>query len=164
MRTFLSLILLSIAFGCSPSQKESGSVDSTSVAEGDSSEVFFASEANDTTAGHMVNDEYVLENQFRYISSPFDFNLDSATVMELLGPGTLITSQYTPPGEDQYGGAYEGFYYYDVMAGDTKLSFYSYSGKHHADINTPSLPLKNGVKIGMTKTDFLIAMGKIGRA
>ncbi|MES1182095.1 MAG: hypothetical protein ABUL44_04800, partial [Flavobacterium sp.] len=48
---------------------------------------------------------------------------------------------------------------YTVTSGDTEISFYDFAGKHFSDINTPLLPLKYGIKVGMKKNDFLTAIG-----
>jgi hypothetical protein len=157
MRYFYILTMIVAVWRCTPAQKEEASTDSTAAVEADSSEVFFASEQNDTTAGTVIGDEYVIKNQDGYISSPFDFNLDSATVLGLLGEETVIKSRYTPAGEDQVG-SYEAYTFYEVEAGDTKMNFYDYGSKHYADIYTPALGLKNNIKVGMSKDDFLVAM------
>jgi hypothetical protein len=160
MKIFSPCLLIIVATACTTGQKETTSdADSTTqVIEADSAERFFASERNDTTSGSMINGEYVLANQYSYISDPFDFSLDSATVAKLLGPDVEFTSHYSPAGEDEEG-SWSEYTFYEVQAGDDKMSFYTYSGKHYADINTPAVPFKNGVKVGMTKTDFLLAMG-----
>jgi hypothetical protein len=147
-----------VVTACTQPQKDTVPSDSTVVAELDSSEVFFSSEKNDTTTGHLVGTEYFIQSQQSYVSDPFDFTLDSSVVAQLLGPDVVITSRYTPGGEDEEG-SYSDYTFYEVTAGDTRMSFYDYSGKHYADISTDALPLKNGIKVGMTKENFLFAMG-----
>ncbi|MEJ0030724.1 MAG: hypothetical protein WDO15_10300 [Bacteroidota bacterium] len=166
MKIFVPGLLIIVAIACTPAQTETTTADSTAagftadgtqVIEADSAERFFTSERNDTTSGSMVNGEYVLANQYSYISDPFDFSLDSATVAELLGPDVEITSQYSPGGKDDEG-SWSEYTFYEVKAGVNKMSFYTYSGKHYADVYTSALRFRNGVIVGMTKADFLSAM------
>ena len=165
-------MIIGVAFGCAPAQTETASHDSTtvttnSVAISDNEDVEDASmydadpgEVQDTSGevGVLTGDEYEILHQSGLVSDPFDFSLDSAYLQEVLGEDAIITSSITPPGEDEEG-TYDGYSFYEVSAGKTQMSFYSYSGKHYADIYTPALSVANGVAVGMTKQDFVDKMG-----
>ncbi|HEY0769080.1 MAG TPA: hypothetical protein VGD31_02010 [Sphingobacteriaceae bacterium] len=92
-------------------------------------------------------------NQWAFISDPYDFSLDTYSVRELLGDEVTEKVEEFEGGED-----YDPYSFYTLTYGDTKLQFYSYPGKHFSTITTPLLPLKNEIKIGMTRSDFLKAM------
>jgi hypothetical protein len=98
-----------------------------------------------------------VSNQWAFISDPYDFSLDVSTIKELLGEQAEFKEENFEGGED-----YEPYSYYTVTYNESKISFYSYPGKHFSTINTPLLPLKNGIKIGMAKRDFLSAMNFTG--
>lgn len=102
--------------------------------------------------------EFILTNQYSYISSPFGFSLDSASLVEILGEGVEITSVYTEGGEYEEGGSYPGYTYYEATFENNEVKFFDYSGKHWATIYTPLLPLKNDIKVGDTKESFIEKM------
>lgn len=166
------LLVLAVAFiaACS-SPKSETAVDSTNVApdtvslqasvETGTSEETSSSESQSEEAVETgrLNDsgEYMIANQPSYITDPFAFALDSATIMDLLGEETTIESTQAPGGDD-----YEAYSFYRVKNGKTSLSFYSYSGKHFADIDTPLLPMRYDIVIGMAKAEFLEKMDLSG--
>lgn len=96
-------------------------------------------------------------NQWAFISDPYDFSLDVSTIKELLGEGAESKEENFEGGED-----YEPYSYYTVTHEKAEMSFYSYPGKHFSTITTPLLPLKNGIRIGMSKQAFLSAMNFVG--
>jgi hypothetical protein len=105
--------------------------------------------------------EYTITNQGIYPSDPFGFSLDTTAVRELLPDATFKYTEY-PGGKDEYGGEYSGFTYFEVFSDKTTLSFYSYSGKHHADIYTPDLMMSRQIHVGMTKETFIENMALNG--
>jgi hypothetical protein len=170
MNKIFYVIAIGVAYGCAPSQTETTSADSTNVtadsvalvADNDDEIIedagmYDADPGEVVAAGVLNGDQYDMTDQIGFVSDPFAFYLDSATVQELLGEEAVFTSHYTPAGEDEMG-PYPGYSFYEVDAGETAMSFYSYSGKHSAKIYTPKLELKYGIKVGMTRADFLAAL------
>lgn len=100
--------------------------------------------------GEMI---FLSENEYAFISDPYDFSLSDSAIEGLLGEGAKTEVEEFEGGED-----YDAYTYSTTTYGDTKISYYSYPGKHSASISTPLLPLKYGFKIGMSKNDFLTAM------
>ena len=172
MKKILCAMIIGATYACAPTQSETTSNDTTAVeldtatiadnepAEGDEpvedAEMYDADPGE--VNGRWNGDEYEIFNTGGYITNPFSFTLDSATVQQLLGEEAVITSRSTPAGQDDMG-AYDGYTFYEVKAGKTEMSFYSYSGKHYADVYTPKLEFNNGVVVGMTKAKFIEAMG-----
>jgi len=167
MKKILCAIIIGTACACAPAQKETASNDTTAVEldttfAGDEAvedtEMYDADPGEVKADGRWNGDEYEIFNTEDYIVHPFNFSLDSATVQELLGEEAVITSRTTPAGEDDMG-TYQGYTFYEVKAGETEMSFYSYSGKHYADVYTPKLVFSDGVVVGMTKAKFIETMG-----
>lgn len=104
---------------------------------------------------------FEIPNQWSFISDPYDFELDTETILNLLGEEARLTETKFEAGEDEYGGNYDAYSYYTIEGPGAEISFYSYPGNHNATITTPVLPLKNNVSIGMSKTDFINAMSII---
>jgi hypothetical protein len=111
----------------------------------------------------IVNErgELMLEipNQYSFVSDPYDFPLDAQTVADLLGEGAEIKEEQTEAGEYEDGTTYEAYSYYTIEGRHDKISFYSYPGKHFSTIKSALLPLKNDIKIGISKQDFITNMG-----
>jgi hypothetical protein len=109
------------------------------------------------TIGELTEEKgetiYVVQNQYSFISDPYDFSLDVATIEALLGEEAKTKVEEFEAGED-----YDAYSYFTISWKDTEISFYDYPGKHFSHITSPLLPLKNGIKIGMTKDDFLKTM------
>jgi hypothetical protein len=163
--------MIGALYACAPAQRETASTDTTAVesdtvaiadnAENNSEVIEDADmydadpgEVSETEDGRLVGDTYEMFGQSYLIQNPFSFSLDSTSLMNLLGEDTEITSQSTPAGEDELG-PYDGYTYYTVRSGETELNFYTYSGKHYGDIYTPLLEITYGIKVGMTKEEFL---------
>jgi hypothetical protein len=104
---------------------------------------------------------YTITNNSLSVGDPFDFSLDTTTIRDLLGIVTFTTTEY-PAGKDDYGGEYSAFTYYEAFSDKTTLSFYSYSGKHHADIYHPNLIIKNNIFVGITRQEFIDRMSLEG--
>ena len=100
--------------------------------------------------GHLV---FMSGNQYSFIYSPYDFTLDSASVVTLLGENVVAKVEHVEGGED-----YQPYSYFNISQGDTEISFYDYPGKHFCTVTTSRLPLKRGIVIGMKKESFLKAM------
>jgi hypothetical protein len=100
-----------------------------------------------------------VSNQWSFISDPYDFSLDVATIQSLLGEEARSKEDNYEGGED-----YGPYSYYTINYEDSEISFYSYPGKHFSTITTALLPLKRGIKIGMSKSDFLTAMNFAGES
>lgn len=98
-------------------------------------------------------EEYIVYDKEGFIYNPYDFPLEANVIEALLGNNVEINEKYVQSGEFD-----EGYVFTQITYGDTKLSFYDYEGKHRAKITTPKLPLKNGIRIGMSKQNFIKAM------
>jgi hypothetical protein len=170
MLTTLMVVLI-IACACSSPKSESV-VDSTGVAadavapdtvalEASASALPIEADAEVGSGGLNSDGEYVITSEQSYIYAPFAFLLDSAAIMEILGEDATIEANYTPSAEDDEG-RYEAYTFYRVKYGETSMSFYSYSGKHFADIKTPLLPMKYEIVVGMEKGVFLEKMSLSG--
>jgi hypothetical protein len=96
---------------------------------------------------------YTISNEYSFVSSPYDFDLNSATIESMLGAQAKTSVEEVEGGDD-----YDAYSISTVTFKDSKISFYSYPGKHSADIYTDLLPFKNGIKVGMTKQEFMKAM------
>lgn len=112
-----------------------------------------------STEGDYLMDEkgetvYVSPNQYSFISDPYDFSLDASTIENMLGEGAEKEVEEFEGGED-----YGPYKYTTITYQTTSIGFYNFDGKHFSTIDTPLLPLKNGIKIGMKKEDFITAMG-----
>jgi hypothetical protein len=159
--TVFALIIILVA--CTPSGKanENSSVDSfTAVADTISTPVLTAAneekQVTIITGGLTIKGADTIldvQNQWSFISDPYDFSLDVATIKDLLGEGAVSTEENFEGGED-----YGPYSYYTVKDGETEIKFYDYPGKHFSTITTPLLPLKNRIRIGMSKVAFLNAM------
>jgi hypothetical protein len=93
---------------------------------------------------------YTSTRQDMFVSDPYDFYLDAHTIEELVGEKVKTEEKEFKGGDD-----YDAYTYTTVEFGTTSISFYSYPGKHSCRITTPLLPLKDGIKVGMKKEDFL---------
>ncbi len=160
MKNTIPLLFLGLALGCAPAQQETASADSTVLAP----DTTTTSDEVDTSINEDAalqdadpGNVFVIEGGYNYISDPFEFSLDSATLQEMLGEDAVITSQSFPGGEDELG-TYGAYSYYELAATGVKMSFYSYSGKHFADVDTSSVKFRNGVVVGMSKDEFIKAM------
>ena len=96
---------------------------------------------------------FEVEDKNGFIYYPYDFPLDEGVIKALLDNNVEIKKEFVAKSE--YADAYT---FITITRGDTELSFYDYEGKHQARITTAKLPLQNGIKIGMHKTDFLTEM------
>lgn len=166
-----AISILAIGFSCcmacSGSKNESAENNDTTTLETDTvlqentSTVSIVTTTNDSAlyvAGELQEEKgefvYVSSNQYSFISDPYDFSLSAASIEELLGGEAETKVEEFEGGED-----YSAYTYSTITFNDTKISFYDYPGKHFSTITTPLLPLKNGIKIGMKKDDFLQALG-----
>lgn len=104
---------------------------------------------------------FEIANQWSFISNPYDFELDTETVLNLLGEEARLKQENYEAGDDDYFGQYDAYSYYTIEGPGAEISFYSYPGKHYSTITTPVLPLKNNVRIGMSKINFINAMSII---
>jgi hypothetical protein len=167
MKSFLlPAAALMISAACSTSQTETTANDSTAL-QLDTTELQFQNndDTTDAPAPESVdgslqgsldeNGAYVIEGTYGYVSDPFGFSLDVESLQEILGEKMFVKRTDTEGGEDEDGQRYEGYTYYEVSYGETELSFYSYTGKHHASIVTPLLVMKNDIRIGTRRADFL---------
>lgn len=71
----------------------------------------------------------------------------------ILGLDAIFKVEAFEGGED-----YEPYSVCRLTYGETQCMEYSYSGMHEAYIDTPLLPLKHNIKVGMTKKEFLEKM------
>jgi hypothetical protein len=163
MKSQLCLIIVFLIFiHCSGPKPETNETDSTQIATdsislpSDESDVNPESE-NTLTSENETEVIYEITTQPGFISDPFDFELNAETLKNLLGPQTQIMEQDFEGGED-----YPAYTHITVTCADNELKFYSYSGKHFADINTSRLPLKKGIQIGISKASFLDKMELTG--
>lgn len=168
MKHVISIILIVVVISCSSQENKTQAVEDSTVSAIDSitaPPVIVATTPPEQTSivldgGLTVKDGDTImyvSNQWAFISDPYDFSLDPDVIKELLGEEAQSKEEQYEAGED-----YEAFSYYTVTYKDTELSFYSYPGKHFSSITTPLLQLKNGIRIGMTKQDFLKAMNFTG--
>jgi len=149
MKIIIPALIILTLIGCSPVQQET-SQDSTALpVDSTTADNIQSTESDD------LGEEYVIEDGFSYLQDPLDFTLDSASVQKLLGAGTTISVTRTPADEEE---ETEADSFYEVTAPGATLSFHSPSSKYSMDIATPKVPFKNGVVIGMTKSDFIKAM------
>jgi len=167
IRTLTAAISLSIAVvACSPPQSDS-KIDSTASTTTTPDATKLLSQRTSAPSPQDTISNYVITNQPDYISNPFEFSLDSLSLVNLLGPEVEIESVTTPAGEDELG-PYPSFTHYDVSytdsTGTSKLAFYDYGGKHFGDISTPKLVCRNGIAVGMDKSAFLAAMDLSGNS
>ncbi len=165
-----SISALAIGFSCclacSGSKNEVAEDSDTTILEADTTiqENSFMVSSDSTTydsalyvPGEIIEEKgefvYVVLNQYSFISDPYDFSLNTASIEDLLGEEAQTKVEEFEGGED-----YSAYTYSTITFNDTEISFYDYPGKHFSNITTPLLPLKNGIKIGMKKEDFLQAM------
>jgi hypothetical protein len=156
----LSLLIIAslICSNCSGPKSEASATDSTEVSSDSISLPSEDSDVNSAPENTLTSDEeaeviYEITTQPGFISDPFDFELSAETLKNILGPETQVMEEEFEGGED-----YSAYTYVTVSCKDNELKFYSYSGKHFADINTSRLALKKGIRIGITKTSFLDKM------
>jgi hypothetical protein len=151
MKILIPTAIILIMIGCTPVQKEEA------IAQDSVATLPVDTLSTPATAAEKVGNEYIIQDGYSYIVDPFAFSLDSAAIKEILGEDAIITVVETPGGEDE-DGTYSAYSYYEVTSPDAKMSFYSYSGKHYADVTTSKIPFRNGVAVGMLKSDFITAM------
>jgi hypothetical protein len=159
---FCTLFFVVVSCTAPPKQESISTYDSTKIADSAVSITRVANESEEPTAvlsqSIVEKDgELLLEipNQYSFISDPYDFPLDPQSIADLLGEGAEIKEEKTEAGEDEEGGTYEAYSYYTIEGLTDKISFYSYPGKHFATIKSALLPLKNSIKVGISKQDFL---------
>lgn len=172
MKILLAVICAASLCACSPTTTESASTADTTVAELDTTtfaetddappedaSMYDADPGDKAPTGKLDGDNYSIfaQSSMVSVSSPFDFSLDSASLMDLLGEETRIEATIAPPGEDEMG-PYDGYTYYELKSGKTTLTFYSYSGKHTADIYTDKLTVGGGIAVGMSLDEFIEKM------
>jgi len=143
MKIIIPTLIIATMIGCSPVQKEESSQDTTALP------------VDSTSVVDDLGEEYVIEDGISYLTDPFDFSLDSASVQKLLGTAASFSVTKTPADEDQ---EIEAGSLYEVTAPGVKLTFATNSSKYHAEISTAKVPFKNGIVVGMSKNDFIKAM------
>lgn len=86
----------------------------------------------------------------------FDFSIcnDQTELEERLGRNARFEVREFEGGDD-----YDAYSLCSFKFEDSEGEEYSYGGMHRAIIQSPLLPLKNGIQIGMSKSDFLKKFG-----
>lgn len=81
----------------------------------------------------------------------FEFSVcnDQYSLAETLGKEALFRNEDFPGGED-----YNAYTVCYLTFRNSELMEYSYGGMHNAFIDTPLLPLREGIEVGMTKAEF----------
>lgn len=172
MNRIVIILIAMCVWACSPSATETtATTDSTTVTidsttlvaslddepvEEDAS-MYDADPGDTAPRGQLDGQKYEIYNQSYLVSNPFDTGLDSAALMDLLGEEAVITSTITEGGQDEMG-PYDGYTFYELKYDKTEMSFYSYSGKHNADIYTNKITVANGIAVGMKLEDFIAQM------
>jgi hypothetical protein len=108
----------------------------------------------------IISGEYLVEDTIVVIGMPtllsipdifaFSVNSEKENFVNLLGKTAKYREENFPGGED-----FEPYTVSYLTFGETELMEYSYGGMHSAYIDTPLLSLKEGIKVGMTKDEFL---------
>jgi hypothetical protein len=159
MKLLNILIVATLAAACTPGSKDQAIADSTAVvADTIATPVIAAAtiveEPITMLAGELTikGEDTIMDvsNQWSFISDPYDFSLDVATIQGLLGDEAKSKEENYEGGED-----YDPYSYYTINYKDSEISFYSYPGKHFST-------MKRGIKIGMSKNEFLTAMNFAG--
>jgi hypothetical protein len=108
----------------------------------------------------IVSGEYLVEDTVVVIAIPtllaipdifaFSVNSEKENLVNLLGKTAKYKEEKFPGGED-----FEPYTVSYLTFGETELMEYSYGGMHSAYIDTPLLSLKEDIKVGMEKDEFL---------
>jgi hypothetical protein len=108
----------------------------------------------------IVSGEYLVEDTVVVIAMPtllaipdifaFSVNSEKENLANLLGKTAKYKEEKFPGGED-----FEPYTVSYLTFGETELMEYSYGGMHSAYIDTPLLSLKEDIKVGMEKDEFL---------
>jgi hypothetical protein len=163
MNSQLYLLTLLACLACNTSKKEVViKSDSTDVVKDSAKAVVVTTEEQVVVRSGELKEEkgefvYTIANDYSFVSSPYDFDLSATTIESMLGPEAKTSVEEFEGGED-----YDAYSITTITFKDSKISFYSFAGKHFADIYTDLLPFRNGIKVGMTKQDFIKAMALEG--
>ena len=147
MKKIISVCLL-VLLGCGgrTAAVENTTADSTLSQTPDSVSIPVATAVPSTS--------YEIPNESNFISEPYDFPLIEDSLKVRLGPGAAAEVKEFEGGAD-----FGAYFITTVKGGESNVSFYSFSGKHSANIYTPQLPLKRGIVVGMQRADFLKVFG-----
>lgn len=153
------VVLVLILSACTGTPKQEQVVNVDTVVQKVEQQTISTIEIQEVKAP-IVSGEYLVEDTLVIIGMPtllsipdifaFSVNSEKENLINLLGNTAKYKEEKFPGGED-----FEPYTVSYLTFGETELMEYSYGGMHSAYIDTPLLSLKEGIKVGMTKDEFL---------